>query len=51
MKHFVTFEGIDGCGKSTVSKLVYEQLRKKGFGCVNFVITNCHLPDVLTELL
>ena len=34
MKHFVTFEGIDGCGKSTVSKLVYEQLRKKGFDVI-----------------
>jgi dTMP kinase len=28
MKHFVTFEGIDGSGKSTISKLVYKELKK-----------------------
>jgi dTMP kinase len=31
MKHFVTFEGIDGSGKSTISKLVYKQLQTQGY--------------------
>jgi len=30
MKHFVTFEGIDGSGKSTISKMVSEKLRSAG---------------------
>lgn len=34
MKNFVTFEGIDGSGKSTVSKRVEEKLVDKGFDVV-----------------
>lgn len=30
MKHFITFEGIDGSGKTTVMHLVYQELLKKG---------------------
>ena len=31
MKRFVTFEGIDGSGKSSVSKEVYQQLQSSGY--------------------
>ncbi|MFH1100774.1 MAG: dTMP kinase, partial [Methanobacteriota archaeon] len=34
MKHFITFEGFDGSGKSTIAKLVYERLQKEGYPVV-----------------
>jgi dTMP kinase len=34
MKNFVTFEGIDGSGKTTVSKLVYKKLKENNLKVV-----------------
>jgi len=34
MKRFVVFEGIDGSGKTTISKKLYKEFQKRGIECV-----------------
>ena len=31
---FITFEGVEGCGKSTILEKIYEQLIKEGYSCI-----------------
>lgn len=31
---FITFEGNDGCGKTTISSMVYEALKKEGYNVI-----------------
>jgi len=52
MKHFITFEGIDGSGKSTVSKLVAEKLRSVGHEVVwTFEPTDSNVGKYVQECI
>lgn len=31
---FITFEGVEGCGKSSVLAKIYEELKKEGFDVI-----------------
>ncbi len=49
---FIAFEGIEGCGKSTQSKLLVDRLTKKGFDVVHTREPGgCELGDKLREIL
>ena len=50
MKRFITFEGIDGSGKSTVSKIVYEKLKKEGYNLeLTFEPTDSWIGKIVQE--
>jgi len=50
MKKFVTFEGIDGSGKSTVSKIVYKKLKADGYDVIKtFEPTNSWIGKIVQK--
>jgi dTMP kinase len=50
MKHFITFEGIDGSGKSTISKLVYKKLKNNGYNVIlTFEPTNSWIGKIVQK--
>ena len=52
MKRFVTFEGIDGSGKSTISKGVYEKLKKEGYDVIlTFEPTDTELGRIVKKCI
>jgi len=52
MKHFVTFEGIDGSGKSTISKLVFKKLKSQGHDVVlTFEPTNTWIGKTVQKCI
>jgi dTMP kinase len=52
MKRFVTFEGIDGSGKSTVSKCVYEKMKTEGYRVVHtFEPTDSNIGKFVQECI
>ena len=52
MKNFVTFEGIDGSGKSTISKLVYKKIKKQGYNVIlTFEPTNTWIGEIVQKCI
>ncbi|HDM25066.1 dTMP kinase [Euryarchaeota archaeon ex4484_162] len=52
MKRFVTFEGIDGSGKSTISKRVYKKLGEMGYDVVlTFEPTDTSLGRIVKKCI
>jgi len=52
MKRFVTFEGIDGSGKSTISKLVFEKLKSRGYDVVlTFEPTDSYIGKMVQKCI
>jgi len=52
MKHFVTFEGIDGSGKSTIIKTVFEKLKSKSYDVVlTFEPTNSWVGKIVQKCI
>lgn len=52
MKNFVTFEGIDGSGKSTVSKLVYAKMKKEKYDTIlTFEPTNSWIGKMVQKCI
>ena len=52
MKHFLTFEGIDGSGKSTISKLVFKKLKSQGYEVVlTYEPTNSWIGKIVQKCI
>jgi len=52
MKKFVTFEGIDGSGKSTISKEVYDRLKRMGYRVIlTFEPTDTELGKIVKKCI
>lgn len=52
MKKFVVFEGIDGSGKSTVSRRVYEELKMRGYDAIlTYEPFNEEIKRLIEEIL
>jgi dTMP kinase len=52
MKQFVTFEGIDGSGKSTISKLVYKNLKSQSYDVVlTYEPTNSWIGKIVQKCI